>query len=74
MDKRFFLALVLTAIVIVATPLLFPGANRRPANHHHHVPLLKYPSIPHFGISIHFNQVINEAFIRFYSHQVSLVF
>src|SRR6478672_7024983 len=31
MDKRFFLALVLTAIVIVATPLLFPGANRRPA-------------------------------------------
>ena len=30
MDKRFFLALVLTAIVIVATPLLFPGANRRP--------------------------------------------
>jgi YidC/Oxa1 family membrane protein insertase len=30
MDKRFFLALVLTAIVIVATPLLFPGAGRRP--------------------------------------------
>jgi YidC/Oxa1 family membrane protein insertase len=30
MDKRFFLALVLTAIVIVATPLLFPGA-RKPA-------------------------------------------
>jgi YidC/Oxa1 family membrane protein insertase len=29
MDKRFFLALVLTAIVIVATPLLFPGAGRR---------------------------------------------
>lgn len=29
MDKRFFLALVLTAIVIVATPLLFPGATRR---------------------------------------------
>ena len=29
MDKRFFLALVLTAIVIVGTPLLFPGANRR---------------------------------------------
>ena len=29
MDKRFFLALVLTAIVIVATPLLFPGASRR---------------------------------------------
>src|SRR5471030_1677897 len=31
MDKRFFLALVLTAIVIVGTPLLFPGA-RRPAS------------------------------------------
>jgi YidC/Oxa1 family membrane protein insertase len=30
MDKRFFLALVLTAIVIVATPLLFPGASKRP--------------------------------------------
>jgi YidC/Oxa1 family membrane protein insertase len=30
MDKRFFLALVLTAIVIVATPWLFPGASRRP--------------------------------------------
>jgi YidC/Oxa1 family membrane protein insertase len=30
MDKRFFLALVLTAIVIVATPLLFPGATKRP--------------------------------------------
>jgi YidC/Oxa1 family membrane protein insertase len=30
MDKRFFLALVLTAIVIVATPLLFPSATRRP--------------------------------------------
>ncbi|MEO7714296.1 MAG: YidC/Oxa1 family insertase periplasmic-domain containing protein [Gemmatimonadaceae bacterium] len=29
MDKRFFLALVLTAIVIIATPLLFPNANRR---------------------------------------------
>jgi YidC/Oxa1 family membrane protein insertase len=29
MDKRFFLALVLTAIVIVATPWLFPGASRR---------------------------------------------
>ena len=29
MDKRFFLALVLTALVIVATPLLFPGASRR---------------------------------------------
>jgi YidC/Oxa1 family membrane protein insertase len=31
MDKRFFLALVLTAIVIVVTPLLFPTASRRPA-------------------------------------------
>jgi YidC/Oxa1 family membrane protein insertase len=31
MDKRFFLALVLTAIVIVATPLLFPG-TRKPAS------------------------------------------
>ncbi len=31
MDKRFFLALVLTAIVIVGTPLIFPGASRRPA-------------------------------------------
>jgi YidC/Oxa1 family membrane protein insertase len=31
MDKRFFLALVLTAIVIIATPMLFPGAARRPA-------------------------------------------
>jgi YidC/Oxa1 family membrane protein insertase len=31
MDKRFFLALVLTAIVIIATPLLFPGA-RKPAS------------------------------------------
>ena len=30
MDKRFFLALVLTAIVIVATPMLFPSAARRP--------------------------------------------
>ena len=29
MNKRFFLALVLTAIVIVATPLLFPGAMHR---------------------------------------------
>ena len=29
MDKRFFLALVLTALVIVATPLLFPNATRR---------------------------------------------
>ena len=28
MDKRFFLALVLTAIVIVVTPLIFPSANR----------------------------------------------
>jgi YidC/Oxa1 family membrane protein insertase len=28
MDKRFFFALVLTAIVIVATPLLFPSAPR----------------------------------------------
>ncbi len=28
MDKRFFLALVLTAIVIVVTPLLFPKATR----------------------------------------------
>ena len=32
MDKRFFLALVLTAIVIIATPLLFPNANRRPGS------------------------------------------
>jgi YidC/Oxa1 family membrane protein insertase len=31
MDKRFFLALVLTAIVIVATPLLFSGTSRRTA-------------------------------------------
>lgn len=30
MDKRFFLALVLTAIVIVVTPMLFPGESRRP--------------------------------------------
>ena len=29
MDKRFFLALVLTAITIVAVPLLFPSASRR---------------------------------------------
>src|SRR4051794_29908680 len=29
MDKRFFLALVLTAIVIIGTPLLFPGTGRR---------------------------------------------
>jgi YidC/Oxa1 family membrane protein insertase len=29
MDKRFFLALVLTALVIVVTPLLFPSATRR---------------------------------------------
>jgi len=28
MDKRLFLALVLTAIVIITTPLLFPGAKR----------------------------------------------
>jgi YidC/Oxa1 family membrane protein insertase len=31
MDKRFLLALVLTGIVIVVTPLLFQDANRRPA-------------------------------------------
>jgi YidC/Oxa1 family membrane protein insertase len=31
MDKRFFLALVLTAIIIVVTPLLFPDVNRRSA-------------------------------------------
>src|SRR5689334_5363685 len=31
MDKRFFLALVLTAIVIVGTPFLFPDARRTPA-------------------------------------------
>jgi YidC/Oxa1 family membrane protein insertase len=37
MDKRFFLALVLTAIVIVATPWLFPGANRRPVTPVAHV-------------------------------------
>jgi YidC/Oxa1 family membrane protein insertase len=30
MDKRFFLALVLTAIVIVGTPFLFPNARRAP--------------------------------------------
>jgi YidC/Oxa1 family membrane protein insertase len=30
MDKRFFLALILTAIVIVATPWIFPSASRRP--------------------------------------------
>lgn len=30
MDKRFFLALVLTAIVIVGTPFLFPGSRRTP--------------------------------------------
>lgn len=29
MDKRFFLALMLTAVVIVVTPLLFPSATRR---------------------------------------------
>ena len=32
MDKRFFLALLLTAIVVVITPLLFPGAPRRPVS------------------------------------------
>lgn len=31
MDKRFFLALVLTAAVIVVVPLLFPSAERRAA-------------------------------------------
>lgn len=31
MDKRFFFALVLTAIVIVGTPFLFPGTRRTPA-------------------------------------------
>ena len=30
MDKRFFLALVLTAIVIVGTPFLFPNVRRAP--------------------------------------------
>jgi YidC/Oxa1 family membrane protein insertase len=30
MDKRFFLALVLTAIVIVGTPFVFPGSRRAP--------------------------------------------
>src|SRR4051812_38838422 len=30
MDKRFFLALVLTAIVIVGTQMLFPAANKQP--------------------------------------------
>jgi YidC/Oxa1 family membrane protein insertase len=30
MDKRTFLALLLTALVIVVTPLLFPGARRQP--------------------------------------------
>jgi len=30
MDKRFFLALVLTAIVIVGTPFLFPNTRRTP--------------------------------------------
>ena len=29
MNNRFFLALVLTAIVIIATPLLFPGSTKR---------------------------------------------
>ncbi|HEY2067144.1 MAG TPA: membrane protein insertase YidC [Gemmatimonadaceae bacterium] len=32
MDKRLLLAFVLTAIVIVATPLLFPGANKAPSS------------------------------------------
>lgn len=32
MDKRFFFALLLTAIVIVGTPFLFPDAHRTPAN------------------------------------------
>ncbi|MEP6989760.1 MAG: YidC/Oxa1 family insertase periplasmic-domain containing protein [bacterium] len=31
MNNRFFLALVLTAIVIVVTPLLFPSTTKRPA-------------------------------------------
>jgi YidC/Oxa1 family membrane protein insertase len=31
MDKRFFLALVLTAIVIVGTQMLFPGPTRQPS-------------------------------------------
>lgn len=31
MNKRFFIALILTAIVIVATPWLFPNATRRAA-------------------------------------------
>ena len=31
MDKRTFLALLLTALVIVVTPILFPGARPRPA-------------------------------------------
>ncbi len=30
MDKRFILALVLTAAVVIATPMLFPDANRAP--------------------------------------------
>src|SRR5689334_15490004 len=30
MDKRTFLALLLTALVIVVTPLMFPGARRQP--------------------------------------------
>ena len=30
MDKRFFLALLLTAIVIVGTPFLFPNSRRTP--------------------------------------------
>jgi YidC/Oxa1 family membrane protein insertase len=32
MDKRFFLALLLTAIVIVGTPFLFPDAHRTPSS------------------------------------------
>jgi len=32
MNKRFFLALILTAIVIVATPLLFQSTNKRPVS------------------------------------------
>jgi len=31
MDKRTFLALLLTALVIVVTPLIYPGARPRPA-------------------------------------------
>jgi hypothetical protein len=36
MDKRFFLALVLTALVIVVTPLLFPAARRVAVEDHGH--------------------------------------